>query len=411
MSARRILICVSLVFSYMASAKTYTGIDVSHHQGKILWEDVAKEKIEFVYIKATEGATYIDPCFHYNMKGATDSGFLVGAYHYFRMTSSATEQFHNFKKTLKGYTMSLVPMIDVETSDGKSVKELQDSLDVFIRLLKDEYGCLPMIYGTQRSYNTYCAPRYNNYHLYIGRYGSNEPVIKGIGTYTIWQYTESARIKGIPKPVDMCKFNPRYSLQDIKRTISGIDLSHHNQVDDWTKVVADFVYLKATEGATWTDPQFNTYLKKAKSENIPVGAYNFMTTMTYAPSQFESFKKMVPKGTVDLIPMLDIERQNKGHEMSKTQLQSHVREWVTLCEKYYGRKPIIYSSIGFYIKYLRGKFDDCLFWCGDVGASDKYVSLIDWAIWQHEIGPVSGVKGEVDKNKLNPDFKFNLLKI
>jgi lysozyme len=212
-------ILVLTIISCTLSAQTYIGIDVSHHQGKIQWEEVAKEKIDFVYIKATEGATYIDPCFHYNIKGATDAGLLVGAYHYFRMTSGATEQFHNFKKALKGYNISLVPMIDVETSDGKSVKELQDSLNVFIRLLKEEYGCPPMIYGTQRSYNTYCAPRYNNYHLYIGRYGPNKPVIMGTGTYTIWQYTEKASVRGIPKPVDMCRFHPKYTIANIRRKI------------------------------------------------------------------------------------------------------------------------------------------------------------------------------------------------
>jgi lysozyme len=219
MTNRGVLLFVFALFLCASSAKTYTGIDVSHHQGKILWEEVAETDVDFVYIKATEGATYIDPCFHYNMKGAADAGFLVGAYHYFRMTSAATEQFHNFKKTLEGYEMSLVPMIDVETSDGKSVKELQDSLDVFIRLLKDEYGCPPMIYGTQRSYNTYCAPKYNKYHLYIGRYGPNEPEIKGPGSYSIWQYTESAVLKGIPKPVDMCRFHPKYSIANIRNFI------------------------------------------------------------------------------------------------------------------------------------------------------------------------------------------------
>ena len=74
---------------------------------------------------------------------------------------------------------------------------------------------LPMIYGTQRSYNSYCAPQYNNHHLYIGRYGKNTPQINGKGTYTIWQYTESAIVNGIPKPVDMCRFNPKYSIKDI----------------------------------------------------------------------------------------------------------------------------------------------------------------------------------------------------
>ena len=35
------------------------GIDISHHQKDIIWEDVSKwrnHKIQFVYIKATEGA-------------------------------------------------------------------------------------------------------------------------------------------------------------------------------------------------------------------------------------------------------------------------------------------------------------------------------------------------------------------
>ena len=404
------ILLVSLTFLSL-HAQSYHGIDVSHHQHKIDWSQVAKDDVDFVYIKATEGATYVDPCFHYNMKGASDAGLLVGAYHYFRMTSSATEQFRNFKKTLKGYVMSLVPMIDVETSDGRPVKELQDSLNVFIKLIKEEYGCPPMIYGTQRSYNTYCATAYNNYHLYIGRYGPNAPVIKGPGTYSIWQYTENAIVKGIPKPVDMCRFNPKYTLLDIKRTITGIDLSHHNQVEDWGKVTADFVYLKATEGATWTDPKFKIFLEGAKKEKIMVGAYHFMTTSSEASDQFESFRKMVPRGMVDLIPMLDIERQNKGHIMTKEHLQKHVREWVSLCESYYGRKPIIYSSLGFYTKYLKGKFDDCLFWCGDVGASIHYANLVDWAVWQYEIGPVNGVRGEVDKNKLHKDFNYNLLRL
>ena len=44
------------------------GIDVSHHNGKINWEKVTD--VEFVYIKATEGATYVDPLFQQNIKGA-----------------------------------------------------------------------------------------------------------------------------------------------------------------------------------------------------------------------------------------------------------------------------------------------------------------------------------------------------
>ena len=44
------------------------GIDVSHHNGKIKWEEVSD--VEFVYVKATEGATYVDPMYQQNIKGA-----------------------------------------------------------------------------------------------------------------------------------------------------------------------------------------------------------------------------------------------------------------------------------------------------------------------------------------------------
>ena len=144
------------------------GVDVARYQGDIDWNKVPKDNILFVYVKATEGKTYIDPTFHRSMKGAKKAGFKVGAYHFFRMTSGAREQFEHFQSQVGKYKMDLIPMIDVETSDGKPVKQLQDSLDVFISLVKKNYGVMPMIYGTQRSYNTYCAPKYNNLHLYIG---------------------------------------------------------------------------------------------------------------------------------------------------------------------------------------------------------------------------------------------------
>lgn len=200
---------------YGCSQNTPKGIDVSHHQGDINWNKVAKEPIGFVYIKATEGETYVDSKFKKNIVGAKKVGLPVGVYHYFRMTSGAHKQFKNFYNTVKKYKIDLIPMVDVETSDDKSTKVLQDSLDVFISLVKAKFGVSPMIYGTQRSYNTYCAPKYNNYHLYIGRYGKNEPQIIGKGTYTIWQYTEKAKVNGIPKLVDMCRFNKKYVLKDI----------------------------------------------------------------------------------------------------------------------------------------------------------------------------------------------------
>jgi lysozyme len=216
-SLSKILVAVFALFFAVSSAYAQTrGIDVSRHQKTIDWKKVSADNVQFVYVKVSEGATYRDPMYKKNIEGAQKEGILVGAYHYFRMTSTPEEQFENFKSALKDYELDLVPMIDVETSDNKSVKDLQKNLDKFIALVKAEYGVPPMIYGTQRSYNTYCAPKYNKYHLYIGRYGSHSPEIKGKGTYTIWQYTENGKVNGITEDVDICKFNPKYGIKDIK---------------------------------------------------------------------------------------------------------------------------------------------------------------------------------------------------
>ncbi len=198
--------------------KKIVGIDISHHNGKIDWTKVKRKcpDLEFVYIKCTEGATYVDPKFKTNAEGALAQGYNVGAYHYFRMTSGAREQFQHFKENMEGVGLNLIPMVDVEKTDGKTKAELQDSLQVMLNLLEEEYGTKPMIYGINASYNKLCAPRFNSYPLYIGLYGDEEPVITGVGHYTIWQYSESGIIKGIPKDVDFCRFHPDSNIDDIK---------------------------------------------------------------------------------------------------------------------------------------------------------------------------------------------------
>jgi len=78
----------------------YNGIDISHHQGKIDWEKVSQDSlIQFVYIKATQGGSYIDPDYKNNFTQAQRCGLKCGSYHYFTMRAKAKDQFDNFKAT------------------------------------------------------------------------------------------------------------------------------------------------------------------------------------------------------------------------------------------------------------------------------------------------------------------------
>lgn len=66
------------------------------------------------YVKATEGATYVDPMYQQNIKGARAKELRVGAFHYFRTTSSVQKQFENYKEHVKKRDIDLIPMVDVE---------------------------------------------------------------------------------------------------------------------------------------------------------------------------------------------------------------------------------------------------------------------------------------------------------
>ena len=189
------------------------GIDVSHHNGNINWEQVPD--VEFVYIKATEGVTYVDPMYQQNIKGARAKKLRVGAYHYFRTTNSVQKQFENYKKHVKKSDIDLIPMVDVEECKKWSTVQFQDSLMRFIQLVKSHYGKASMIYSVNTFYNKYCAPKFNNYYLMIGRYGNDEPFIKGKRNYTIWQKSEKGKLNGFAKSIDFSILHPKKSINDI----------------------------------------------------------------------------------------------------------------------------------------------------------------------------------------------------
>lgn len=169
----------------------WTSIFLSWHRcinGVIDWKTVSKNRnIQFVYIKATEGKTYIDKRYKENVKEARKHGLKIDSYHFFRMTSGAHEQFKHLSKVIDKNKQDLIPMIDVETTDKHPVSEVRDNLRVLLKLVEKHYGVKPMIYGTNRSYNEICGIWFNRYKLYLGRYGKNPPLIRGSEHYYIWQ--------------------------------------------------------------------------------------------------------------------------------------------------------------------------------------------------------------------------------
>lgn len=195
----------------------YHGIDVSNHQGVINWSKVATdENVQFVYIKATEGATYVSPTFEQNIQEARKAGLKVGCYHFLRATSYIHDQYKNFIERCRIDEQDLAPLIDIEVRGHWSAKQVADSVMLFADLLEQHYGVRPVIYTGTHFFNRYLAGSFSEgYELFIAKYSDEEPVLANNVPYTLWQFTDCGEVDGIYTEVDQSRFNIGKSLNNI----------------------------------------------------------------------------------------------------------------------------------------------------------------------------------------------------
>lgn len=192
-------------------------------------------------------------------------------------------------------------------------------------------------------------------------------------------------------------------------SVHGIDVSKYQQVIDWTSVkemkVDDisisFAFIKATEGNVNEDRLFKRNWKKAKQADMIRGAYHFFLATKSGKTQAENFISSVDLESGDLPPVLDVE-QSYGVPAEK--LRERVREWLIVIENFYKVKPIIYTNVDFYKRFLDQEFDDYPLWVAHYINKGKPRIYRDWHFWQYsETGRVNGIVNKVDFNVFNGD--------
>lgn len=189
------------------------GIDVSHYQGVVRWDQVKQQNITFAFVKATGGNTYIDPEFEHNWHSLRAEGIIRGAYHFFYPNEDATTQAQHFIDTIKGQggmvAGDLPPVLDVEITDGMSSDQIVKGVSTWLNAVEQALGCQPIIYTAQYFANEYLGNHFSNYPLWIAEYTTrSQPILPEAWTpWSFWQYSENGHISGINGAVDMDKFN------------------------------------------------------------------------------------------------------------------------------------------------------------------------------------------------------------
>lgn len=190
-------------------------------------------------------------------------------------------------------------------------------------------------------------------------------------------------------------------------SIHGIDVSHHQGKIDWEKVAnaeidkepIAFVFIKATEGRSHLDDNFNDNFYNARRQGLVRGAYHFFSPNVSGLEQAEYYLHQVHLDEGDMPPVLDIEEAGKK---SPAQIRKEALAWLKRVEEQYDVPPIIYTGLKFKQKYLSTpEFEHYPFWI-----AHYYVREVgyngSWRFWQHtDMGRIDGIKGPVDLDIYN----------
>ncbi|MCM3174467.1 glycoside hydrolase family 25 protein [Paenibacillus sp. MER 99-2] len=189
----------------------------------------------------------------------------------------------------------------------------------------------------------------------------------------------------------------------------GIDVSRYQGTIDWAKVKASgmtFVFIKATEGRTYTDPNFQQNVAGALAAGMLVGTYHFFrgTSTEIAKAEAAHYANTLQKvggaKALQLPPVMDYE--NNPGNLSRAQMNTVAKAFLTELERLTGIKPIIYTGNSF-----AGNFDASLgtydLWIArysNTRVPDDQPAWKRWTFWQYtDSGKVNGIAGNVDMNE------------
>ncbi|MES5005544.1 glycoside hydrolase family 25 protein [Prevotella disiens] len=195
------------------------GLDMSHYQGDVWWETVAKNsnhKLNYVYLKATEGQSWVDKRYYENIQAAKRNGMNVGSYHFYRPNVPQEDQVRNFRAQCRPQDQDLIPMVDIETTSGLNDYALRDSLTKFLDLMTKEYGVRPLVYTYTNFYNKHLVGALAGYKLFIAQYTHREPVLSDGRDIFAWQYTGKGYINGVRGYVDKSRLMGKHSIREIR---------------------------------------------------------------------------------------------------------------------------------------------------------------------------------------------------
>ena len=192
-----------------------------------------------------------------------------------------------------------------------------------------------------------------------------------------------------------------------KYPVFGVDVSNYQGDIDWKKLEeqdVSFAFIKATEGSGHVDESARQNLERAADTDIKVSAYHFFSFDSAGETQANNFISVVSPDDIDMPPVVDIEyyADKRKHKPAKSEAEAILRPLLEELEEHYGTKPLIYTTLPVYMRYIKDEFSDYPLWIRSVNFEPD---LMEWKFWQYcDCGELEGYNGDekyIDLNVYN----------
>lgn len=223
-----------------AAATRAKGLDVSHWNGVIDWIRVAGDGYTFIFGKATEGVTLIDPTYSINRAGTEGLGLRFGAYHFARpagatdaaVTASATQQADHFVDVAQPQPGELPPVLDFEATGGLNPARLQQWARAWLDEVYARTGVQGLIYSSPNFWKSSVGDSSDfasaGNRLWVAHWTKNAaPLVPasnwGGQGWTFWQWTDCSTVPGFAHCSDGDRMNgSNPAVVAIARYPSGV---------------------------------------------------------------------------------------------------------------------------------------------------------------------------------------------
>lgn len=180
------------------------GIDVSAHNGSVNFEAARADGVEFVWIKASEGASFKDKNFRINHDKARKAGVKTGAYHFFRFDKDGVEQALNLLDAVGDRILDLGIAIDIESSgnpSGIDISTVKDRIATMVEYLNLR-GLAPTLYCNKKDYFGLLDDSFPGQSLWICALSEDQIA----SDWTFWQFSHNGSVAGVKGNVDINVF-------------------------------------------------------------------------------------------------------------------------------------------------------------------------------------------------------------